>query len=1843
MQTNDDYGRRERLLLHQNPTSQYGISSVSGSNIGISGSQSVSNNNTGTSSTNNDISNYQKQQYQQSESRASPSTTTSQECYQTACETSSGSNERDQSNEPNNYGAQITMDKYEKQTDKLQSQQFDDTTSYGDQSRSISSCCERFSKSQNSEKFNQSSICSGGNQNHHQYSRQQQSTPQNSITQFTRYSEINSVANDQRLLFQSTDCFQRADRFQSDSTLASTPKTSTVGEYANSGILALSTSKPFSPETFPSPPSPAPTNDRFVPPPPLSPSPSEKYASTHSLANYPSGDRILRSGSPNTRDRYGTAPASPILKNRFTSAEKLLAVNSTSNTNTTYDAKDQQQRYTSSTERLLVTGSPVLGGLQRDSVNLFPVSSANNESNRYPLSPERLVTSSPMHAPVPERFASKVKDRFILESPNHERYQRQESSGIHHERFSTISNCERYISNSQNPESAHNRYSSTERALVSTSTSETLQSRCFTSSEQYPKYSDRNDRCTSSNSPAPTEYSCRYSAFQDTSGQARYSTDRFNDLTLQRYSQSRTNDRFNERYLTSLSPTHDGRINSESNRYASTSSTERLLVSSSPSSSENSRYQNLYTTSGQMSNDRFVQQSPTLENNSTIRSYQNQTSTKSDKFIQVSKSVSSYDRYQLTNPDKYDHTNQERIYGFEKYSSSTIGNDRYQGSEQRYHGNSENYSPARVVGDKYLSLPKPKDTYPTGRIISSCSSVVTGNEARGFGNSSGVSSYVPPNAHTPVERYVPQPPPEVLFPDRYVDRYGSSAAHTPTDRYVPTADPGDPYMRRDLGFHHHYRLPPPGYPYHQTHFRFRGFAYASPGRLGGSPGSSSSSSSTSVQREFSTSPSLRPKVRASAIEFTSNIRPSQSCCGDGVGGQRNCCQVRRSLPPGALSSIPSNQSAHSSWQQSPNSGTTGTSTISSSGTEVENVQSISMYPVGGSSAIGSSENPTSTVLTIVPSVPSAITASSIGTSELAITRSASAPAGPRPTIQPSTSVSTTATSTNQRPKLRRNMSRTEAIRNYIKKETATFFGVDEETEALEKQRWFDRRRRMASRKYGALHPEHKPPDPDITRDVPDSTEVPEDVVLRRWQQPVRRKDSVVRMTLSGLHYMVETLTKQRPQEKSESRPDSRSFPPSVISISQTDAGDAESISKGDNIVDDEEEAFFQKFTPPSTGTTHQQTQGPIDQTGVSNIKADAMTSSNNKHMDDTERASDRSDVVDELVRFASQKEERTVLDGAPTQIRRLPVEPTRDHYTSRTTSWRKSRNDARTSHQESTTLGQHQDDDLVLRRETTIGRTRISPNTIDRVFDNSNRRQYGMGIVGRFFGSFRKSVAHKPQVKKQLDDIEDHRPYFTYWITTVQVLVLIISLACYGFGPIGIDLHHRSGLVLVTSLSLQQVDYQEPANFWIGPRAADLIHLGAKFAPCMRRDMKILKEIDVWRERERDTACCIRNDDSGCVQSSKADCSIRGVRSTLTVIDNTISTWKKWGPGDNGPGGRISGSVCGLDPKFCDAPASIAPYEWPDDITKWPICRKTNPFSQRFRSNNGHTQGNNNFPVGRYKDKMAEHMVCEVIGHPCCIGIHGMCRITTKEYCDFVHGYFHEEASLCSQVECLHDVCGMIPFLHPEWPDQFYRLFTTTFLHAGILHLAVTLFVQYYLMRDLEKLTGSLRIALIYFTGALAGNLASAIFIPYRAEVGPAGAHFALLATLVVEVLNCWPILKHPRRALTKLIFILMGFLVLGVLPWVDNYAHFFGFIFGFFASYALLPFISFGEYDRRRKIILIWICLVLILGLFALLLALFYNIPVYECEICKLFNCIPFTRDFCASQNINFMREEPV
>uniref|UniRef100_A0A1A9WQD4 Peptidase S54 rhomboid domain-containing protein n=1 Tax=Glossina brevipalpis TaxID=37001 RepID=A0A1A9WQD4_9MUSC len=481
-----------------------------------------------------------------------------------------------------------------------------------------------------------------------------------------------------------------------------------------------------------------------------------------------------------------------------------------------------------------------------------------------------------------------------------------------------------------------------------------------------------------------------------------------------------------------------------------------------------------------------------------------------------------------------------------------------------------------------------------------------------------------------------------------------------------------------------------------------------------------------------------------------------------------------------------------------------------------------------------------------------------------------------------------------------------------------------------------------------------------------------------------------------------------------------------------------------------------------------------------------------------------------------------------------------------------------------------------------IRATRISSQLLDSVLENSRRpieRRVKLFCIN------------------DLDDRTDHRPFFTYWINTVQIIVLALSLLCYGIGPIGFGIEQRTGQVLVPSLSLQTVQHNEQRNVWIGPRNNDLVHMGANFATCMRRDVKIMDIISKTRRQERETACCIRNDDSGCVQSSQADCSVRGLFPT-----KSISTWKKWSPGDSGPGGRISGSVCGLDPKYCDAPASIAPYEWPDDITKWPICRKTNSFSQRFR----------------FKDHTAEHMVCEVIGHPCCTGVYGECRITTREYCDFVNGHFHEEASLCSQISCLSNICGMFPFVNIEVPDQFYRLFTSLCIHAGILHLAITVVFQHIFLADLERLMGPLRTAILYIGSGLAGNLTSSILMPYKPEVGPLASLSGVMAALVVLLtFTHWKQLRKPHIALFKLL-VIGGFLLsLCSLPWQLNFAGLLaGTCCGIFLTIALVPFVSINRYRRKPKINIIWSCIIFHMVIYATMLITFYMFPM---ELTKL------------------------
>lgn len=72
------------------------------------------------------------------------------------------------------------------------------------------------------------------------------------------------------------------------------------------------------------------------------------------------------------------------------------------------------------------------------------------------------------------------------------------------------------------------------------------------------------------------------------------------------------------------------------------------------------------------------------------------------------------------------------------------------------------------------------------------------------------------------------------------------------------------------------------------------------------------------------------------------------------------------------------------------------------------------------------------------------------------------------------------------------------------------------------------------------------------------------------------------------------------------------------------------------------------------------------------------------------------------------------------------------------------------------------------------------------------------------------------------------------------------------------------------------------------------------------------------------------------------------------------------------------------------------------------------------------------------------------------------------------------------------------------WPMLMWLFFS-------LLHCLVSVIFQMTILRDLEKLAGWLRISIIYILSGITGNLASALFLPYRAEVwDKCTAHFKL-------------------------------------------------------------------------------------------------------------------------------------
>ena len=139
---------------------------------------------------------------------------------------------------------------------------------------------------------------------------------------------------------------------------------------------------------------------------------------------------------------------------------------------------------------------------------------------------------------------------------------------------------------------------------------------------------------------------------------------------------------------------------------------------------------------------------------------------------------------------------------------------------------------------------------------------------------------------------------------------------------------------------------------------------------------------------------------------------------------------------------------------------------------------------------------------------------------------------------------------------------------------------------------------------------------------------------------------------------------------------------------------------------------------------------------------------------------------------------------------------------------------------------------------------------------------------------------------------------------------------------------------------------------------------------------------------------------------------------------------------------------------------------------------------------------------------------------------------------------------------------------------EYWRLFTSMFLHIGVMHLAFNGYALFIIGTELERLVGPGRFLSIYLLSGLFGSLASYALSDSLAA-GASGAIFGIIGALAAfflvhrERLGAWGNRRLANIAGVVVLNLIWGFSQPGR---IDNFAHVGGLLAGFALGWALAP-----------------------------------------------------------------------
>ena len=138
---------------------------------------------------------------------------------------------------------------------------------------------------------------------------------------------------------------------------------------------------------------------------------------------------------------------------------------------------------------------------------------------------------------------------------------------------------------------------------------------------------------------------------------------------------------------------------------------------------------------------------------------------------------------------------------------------------------------------------------------------------------------------------------------------------------------------------------------------------------------------------------------------------------------------------------------------------------------------------------------------------------------------------------------------------------------------------------------------------------------------------------------------------------------------------------------------------------------------------------------------------------------------------------------------------------------------------------------------------------------------------------------------------------------------------------------------------------------------------------------------------------------------------------------------------------------------------------------------------------------------------------------------------------------------------------------------EWWRLFSSVFIHVGLLHLLLNMYVLWMAGRLVERLLGNAGFLVMVLSAGAGGSLASLAWNPVAVSAGASGAIFGIFGALLGILLRGkWTLPRGIRKTVGRDALIFLGYNLLGGLfqPHIDLAAHMGGLAAGFFCGLVL-------------------------------------------------------------------------